>query len=373
MHALLRAACAVASCAALAAAPQLANAASGTSSALLRAAPSKVTICHATSSDTNPYVTITISQAGLHGHSGHADDLIPAPADGCPTTLDEHEDAGDEHQDAGDDGEGTTDEGTTDGDGSSEDHADPTAPMTICHATGSARWPYRTMRVAGHGHARHAAHGEDIVPAPPEGCPTPDRDVASGNRCRSSRQSLAVASGPHAVTVRSCAGTMLRIWGDPWVTYRERGMRRPVTFPIGYGDASVNLPGGVRVSWTTDPLAHNSLSSLTIESMAGTTRIMPTDYDTDAGSDRSAQVALSTYQLRALRNALLRCTGDPQKPIDCTGSGSSTSTQRPGRPQGQQPPRRPQPPRPGRPPVDRPVAPARYPGDGTRLDGRSMG
>jgi hypothetical protein len=44
-------------------------------------------MCHATSSATNPYVEITISVNGLHGHGKHADDVIPAPAGGCPTTT----------------------------------------------------------------------------------------------------------------------------------------------------------------------------------------------------------------------------------------------------------------------------------------------
>jgi hypothetical protein len=52
----------------------------------------KITICHATHSETNPYVVITISSNGLHGHGrpGHQDDedVIPAGSDGsCPSTL----------------------------------------------------------------------------------------------------------------------------------------------------------------------------------------------------------------------------------------------------------------------------------------------
>ena len=43
----------------------------------------KVTICHATGSMTNPYVTITISENGLNGHGDHEGDIIPAPAGGC--------------------------------------------------------------------------------------------------------------------------------------------------------------------------------------------------------------------------------------------------------------------------------------------------
>jgi hypothetical protein len=46
----------------------------------------KTTICHATGSATNPYVTITISDNALPAHARHQDgrDLIPAPAGGCP-------------------------------------------------------------------------------------------------------------------------------------------------------------------------------------------------------------------------------------------------------------------------------------------------
>jgi hypothetical protein len=45
----------------------------------------KITICHATGSTKNPYVMITVSVNGLNGHDKHPDDIIPAPAGGCPT------------------------------------------------------------------------------------------------------------------------------------------------------------------------------------------------------------------------------------------------------------------------------------------------
>ncbi|MFL5894512.1 MAG: hypothetical protein ACJ76Z_05295 [Thermoleophilaceae bacterium] len=59
----------------------------------------KITICHATRSEKNPYVEITISVNGLHGHgptdsdpvsrhhAGSWKDIIPAPAGGCPSTV----------------------------------------------------------------------------------------------------------------------------------------------------------------------------------------------------------------------------------------------------------------------------------------------
>jgi len=56
----------------------------------------KITICHATKSVKHPYVEITISVNGLNGHgpandprhhAGSWKDIIPAPAGGCPTTV----------------------------------------------------------------------------------------------------------------------------------------------------------------------------------------------------------------------------------------------------------------------------------------------
>jgi len=41
-------------------------------------------ICHATGNTKNPYVLIKVNPNGLNGHSRHAGDIIPAPADGCP-------------------------------------------------------------------------------------------------------------------------------------------------------------------------------------------------------------------------------------------------------------------------------------------------
>jgi hypothetical protein len=43
-----------------------------------------VGICHATGNTKNPYVLIKVNPNGLNGHSRHAGDIIPAPADGCP-------------------------------------------------------------------------------------------------------------------------------------------------------------------------------------------------------------------------------------------------------------------------------------------------
>lgn len=44
----------------------------------------KVTICHRTASDTNPFLRIVVDGASLGGHGQHAGDVIPAPPGGCP-------------------------------------------------------------------------------------------------------------------------------------------------------------------------------------------------------------------------------------------------------------------------------------------------
>ncbi len=51
------------------------------------AKPAKTTICHRTKSGKKPYVKITVSKSVLKGHLRHAQDIIPAPATGCPTTA----------------------------------------------------------------------------------------------------------------------------------------------------------------------------------------------------------------------------------------------------------------------------------------------
>lgn len=48
----------------------------------------QIDICHNTGSSTNPYVQISIaSDQDLAGHQNHPNDIIPAPADGCPGEI----------------------------------------------------------------------------------------------------------------------------------------------------------------------------------------------------------------------------------------------------------------------------------------------
>jgi hypothetical protein len=108
----------------------------------------KVTICHATGSATNPYVTITISQNAADAHRAHQDgrDIVPAPAGGCPSGSATQQGGG-----------GTAKEGK----------------VTICHATGSATNPFVVITISENAVDAHRRHqdGRDIVPAPANGCP----------------------------------------------------------------------------------------------------------------------------------------------------------------------------------------------------------
>jgi len=98
----------------------------------------RITICHATSSDTNPYNEITISVNGLNGHGNHEDDIIPLPEEGCPASL----------------------------------AADSDGRITICHATSSEKNPYNEITINVNGLNGHNKHEGDIIPMPPQGCPT---------------------------------------------------------------------------------------------------------------------------------------------------------------------------------------------------------
>jgi hypothetical protein len=98
----------------------------------------RITICHATGSETNPYNEIIVSVNGLNGHGTHEDDLIPAPEEGCPAIP----------------------------------IAGGNDKITICHATGSEKNPYNEITVSVNGLNGHDQHEGDIIPAPAGGCPT---------------------------------------------------------------------------------------------------------------------------------------------------------------------------------------------------------
>lgn len=64
----------------------------GCATILVTVTDGKITICHATGSATNPYNEITVDHNGLNGHDKHEGDIIPAPDGGCPANLQESND-----------------------------------------------------------------------------------------------------------------------------------------------------------------------------------------------------------------------------------------------------------------------------------------
>lgn len=117
----------------------------------------KITICHATGSETNPYVPITISVNALNAHVGHQheEDIIPAN-NGKVLPGGRNLDKVD-WWNAGCNKPGGNPHNPPD------DHD---KKITICHATGSESNPYRqiTISLKGlNGHTGHQ-HGEDIIP-----------------------------------------------------------------------------------------------------------------------------------------------------------------------------------------------------------------
>jgi len=98
----------------------------------------RITICHATSSQTAPYDEITVSINGLEGHGTHEGDTFPTSTGGCPTTP----------------------------------AVTNTDKITICHATSSKKNPYTEITISVNGLNGHDKHKDDIIPAPAGGCPT---------------------------------------------------------------------------------------------------------------------------------------------------------------------------------------------------------
>lgn len=96
-----------------------------------------VAICHATSSETNPYEEITVNVNGLNGHGNHEEDIIPMPDGGCSASPD------------------VTSDDT----------------LTVCHATDDTANPYEELVVTSAELNEHLAHPNDINPALTAGCP----------------------------------------------------------------------------------------------------------------------------------------------------------------------------------------------------------
>ncbi|MBD0347982.1 MAG: hypothetical protein ICV59_02405 [Thermoleophilia bacterium] len=117
----------------------------------------KVTICHRTGSDSNPYVEITISRNALDAHLKHGD-LMQTP---CP--------AGSKQGAAK-----TKEKSKTSKTNAAKAHDAKTKAakdkVTICHRTASDSNPYVEITVSASAWPAHQAHG-DVNPVPAGGCP----------------------------------------------------------------------------------------------------------------------------------------------------------------------------------------------------------
>ena len=120
----------------------------GCPTSLVDVVEGNITICHATSSETNPFEEITVSVNGLNGHNDHEGDVIPMPAEGCPAAPLVNE----------------TDE------------------IAVCHVTGDAENPYDVVMVVSTELDEYMlANPNDINPMPSTGCPDYLVEVTDGN------------------------------------------------------------------------------------------------------------------------------------------------------------------------------------------------
>jgi hypothetical protein len=162
------------------------------------AAPAKLTICHKTGSQSNPWRRITVSSRALaspnsssgqllRGHLRHTGDAVVVGTAACPSAS------------------ATPSPTTT-----------PPAKITICHKTGSATNPYRRITVSSRavtnpnstsgnvlrGHMRHT--GDLILPGAPA-CPAGAAKPGQGVKLTATLQPAAPAttgSGTATVTIR---------------------------------------------------------------------------------------------------------------------------------------------------------------------------
>ena len=169
------------------------SSATSSSSSSPKGNPTKTTICHATASSSNPFVEITVDDNALAAHRAHQglEDIIPAPASGCPKGGDSGSGGGggscSGSGDSGSSDSGSSDSGSGSGKSKSNGSGDSKSGdsdsgsggggaggsqyggcIPICHSIGSGK--YVLLLVGNSALAAHQAHG-DLIPAPATGCP----------------------------------------------------------------------------------------------------------------------------------------------------------------------------------------------------------
>lgn len=104
----------------------------------------KVEICHRTSSETNPFVLIEISENALKAHLDNHDDVFPENG-ACPTT-------------AGDSTSSNVGGGDDD-----DDEKQFNGKVSICHVTGSDTNPFNFITVSANALKAHLGHGDTLA------------------------------------------------------------------------------------------------------------------------------------------------------------------------------------------------------------------
>lgn len=226
----------------------------------------KVNICHATGSKKNPYVTITVSENGLNGHGRHANDIIPAPAAGCPR--------------AGDPA--------------------PIAPAPV------APTPVAPTPVA--------------PTPPPPGCATwnlrgyPLWEGIAVNGVWTWTPAQGVE-----FTCATDSAERISIWGDPVVnavhTRTASGFAVMRTYWFGYGTGAITLANGTRFDWTTETYAPYALTSMVVTK--GAARWSVVKPSSGAIPSTSVATGLTAAEVVEFEGKLQRCTGMWSAPLAC--------------------------------------------------------
>lgn len=112
-----------------------------------------------------------------------------------------------------------------------------------------------------------------------------------------------------SVRLQSCAGSYIRVWWDPMVTFTFDNVEH--TFTIGYGRGDIQLSDGSHVSWDTTDIGHR-IAWIQVEKDGKIVKTGPSFNGWGLG-----RTGMSDRTLRELAEQMYRCEGDPALPLAC--------------------------------------------------------